>query len=253
MVIKVLQGYARGATTLAVSTLCFALPAAAQRQALPRDDIVYEASIVDLQRAMTRGSTTSVALVDAYLARVAAYDKQGPALNAVIRLNPSARADAAALDAERRAGRVRGPLHGIPVIVKDNYGTRGMPTSAGTIAFASLEPDERWQLVERGEWIRVPAGKTIVRQGEPGYGFFGIGSGQLAVTRDGRGEATLGPGDHFGEVALLLDVARTATVHALTPVRLFRVDRQAFDELVRTAIARPAGAGPDAMIRIGEH
>jgi len=164
MVIKVLQGYARGATTLAVSTLCFALPAAAQRQALPRDDIVYEASIVDLQRAMTRGSTTSVALVDAYLARVAAYDKQGPALNAVIRLNPSARADAAALDAERRAGRVRGPLHGIPVIVKDNYGTRGMPTSAGTIAFASLEPDDAFQVKKLREAGAVILGKSNMHE-----------------------------------------------------------------------------------------
>ena len=63
---------------------------------------------------MTQGKVTSVALVDAYLARIAAYDHQGPALNAIIRLNPAARADAAALDAERKAGHVRGPLHGIP-------------------------------------------------------------------------------------------------------------------------------------------
>jgi Asp-tRNA(Asn)/Glu-tRNA(Gln) amidotransferase A subunit family amidase len=121
--------------------------AGAQRAAGPvRGDVVYEASISDLQRAMTRGATTSVALVDAYLARIAAYDKQGPALNAVIRINPSARADAAALDAERKAGHVRGPLHGIPVIVKDNYGTRGMPTSAGTIALATLEADDAFQV-----------------------------------------------------------------------------------------------------------
>src|SRR6476659_1494334 len=123
----------RRLTTIAVGALCVALPAAAQRAATSHDDAVYEASISDLQRAMARGTTTSVALVDAYLARIAAYDHSGPALNAVIRVNPSARADAAALDVERKAGHVRGPLHGIPIIVKDNYGTRGMPTSAGTI------------------------------------------------------------------------------------------------------------------------
>jgi Asp-tRNA(Asn)/Glu-tRNA(Gln) amidotransferase A subunit family amidase len=66
-------------------------------------------------------------LVDAYLARIRAYDHAGPSLNAIVRLNPNARSDAAALDAERKAGRVRGPLHGIPIILKDNYGTRDFP------------------------------------------------------------------------------------------------------------------------------
>src|SRR5690349_3952501 len=75
-------------------------------------DIVYEASIDQLQAAMTAGRVTSVALVDAYLARIAAYDQHGPALNALIRLNPRARSEAAALDAERKAGKVRGPMHG---------------------------------------------------------------------------------------------------------------------------------------------
>ena len=100
----------------------YAAPALAQQR-----DAVYEASITDLQAAMTSGRLTSVQLVDAYLARIAAYDTRGPMLNALIRLNPRARADAAALDAERKAGRVRGPLHGIPIILKDNYDTRRHP------------------------------------------------------------------------------------------------------------------------------
>ena len=101
---------------------------------------VTEASITDLQRAMTDGRVTSVQLVTAYLARIAAYDHAGPALNTMISLNPRARAEAAALDAERRAGRVRGPMHGIPIVVKDNFDTHDMPTTAGSIALAAHRP-----------------------------------------------------------------------------------------------------------------
>ena len=99
-----------------------------------------EKSITELQAAMAAGRTTSVALLNAYLARIAAYDHAGPALNTMIRLNPQARADAAAMDAERRAGRVRGPMHGIPIILKDNYDTQGLATSAGSLALASHIP-----------------------------------------------------------------------------------------------------------------
>lgn len=98
---------------------------------------VYEASVADLQAAMTSGKTTSVALVDAYLARIAAYDKKGPEINAMVRLNPNARAEARRLDDERRQGRVRGPLHGIPIILKDNFDTADMPTTGGSLALAN--------------------------------------------------------------------------------------------------------------------
>jgi Asp-tRNA(Asn)/Glu-tRNA(Gln) amidotransferase A subunit family amidase len=141
-------------------------PAFAQRAAaLRHDDIVYEASITELQRALAQGKVSSVALVDAYLARIAAYDHAGPALNAIVRLNPSARADAAALDAERKAGHVRGPLHGIPVILKDNYSTRGLVTSAGTIALASLEtPDDAFQVKKLREAGAVILGKSNMHE-----------------------------------------------------------------------------------------
>ncbi len=101
---------------------------------------VAELSLRDLQAAMTDGRVSSAGLVDAYLARIAAYDQQGPSLNALIRLNPRARAEALQRDAERKAGRVRGPLHGIPIVVKDNYDTGDMPTSAGSLALASSQP-----------------------------------------------------------------------------------------------------------------
>ncbi len=134
-----------GASRLAIIALLLgASPALAQRT---RTDVVYEASIPELQAAMAAGRTTAVALVDAYLARIAAYDHRGPSLNAIIRINPLARANAAALDAERKAGTVRGPLHGIPVILKDNYATRDMPTSGGSIALADLQtPDDAFQV-----------------------------------------------------------------------------------------------------------
>ena len=101
---------------------------------------VFEATIPQLQAALARGDITAVQLVDAYLARIEAYDQQGPALNTMIRLNPRARNEAAALDAERRARGPRGPLHGIPVILKDNFDTADLPTSGGSIALATAVP-----------------------------------------------------------------------------------------------------------------
>src|SRR5687768_7420241 len=84
---------------------------------------VTEKSISDLLSAMASGRTTSAELTQAYIDRIAAYDQAGPALNSVIYINPNALRDARALDAQRAAGRTRGPLHGIPVLLKDNYDT----------------------------------------------------------------------------------------------------------------------------------
>src|SRR3954467_4429007 len=80
------------------------------------------ATIVDLNAAFKAG-LTSEKLTEAYLARIAAYDKQGPTINSVITLNPNAVAEAKALDAERKAGKIRGPLHGIAIVLKDNIDT----------------------------------------------------------------------------------------------------------------------------------
>ena len=124
----------------------FAAPLGAQPVPPPAFEVV-EATIPELQAAMAAGRVTAVELVDAYLARIAAYDTAGPALNAIIRVNPEARAEAERLDRERAAGRVRGPLHGIPIILKDNFDVAGLPTSGASIALAGLvPPDDAFQV-----------------------------------------------------------------------------------------------------------
>ena len=89
---------------------------------------------------MAEGRTSSKALVQAYLNRIEAFDHRGPSLNALITLNPNALREAEALDRERAAKGPRGPLHGIPVIVKDNYSTADMQTTAGTMALLGFVP-----------------------------------------------------------------------------------------------------------------
>lgn len=100
--------------------------------------ILEELTISDMQALMVAGDLTAVSLTEGYLARIDAIDRTGPTLNAVIELNPDALAIAAQLDAERAAGDVRGPLHGIPILLKDNIDTGDrMATSAGSLALAN--------------------------------------------------------------------------------------------------------------------
>ena len=98
------------------------------------------ASIADLQAAFENGTLTAERLVGLYLARIQAYDKAGPVINSVISINQEALAEARALDAERKAGRVRGPLHGIPFSLKDNINTRDLPTTAGSCLLRGSMP-----------------------------------------------------------------------------------------------------------------
>jgi len=96
-----------------------------------------ELTIDDLQSRMQAGSDTSASLTRQYIDRIGAIDQRGPAINAVIEINPDALAIASQLDAERKAGKTRGPLHGIPVLIKDNIDTADkMHTSAGSLALA---------------------------------------------------------------------------------------------------------------------
>ncbi len=117
----------------ALALLCAATPAAAApaRKAYA----VEEKTIAQLQADMTSGRTSAEAITRAYLARIAKMDRSGPGLHAVIAINPDALKQARALDAERRAGHVRGPLHGIPILIKDNIESADpVPTTAGSLA-----------------------------------------------------------------------------------------------------------------------
>jgi len=107
------------------------------------------ATIADLNAAFDAGTLTSEQLVGLYLARIEAFDQQGPALNTVLWLNDNALQTARALDAERRSRGPRSPLHGIPVVLKDNVDTSDMPTTAGSVLLAgSIPPDDAF-LVQR--------------------------------------------------------------------------------------------------------
>ena len=127
-------------TPRAILTLLAAVPlitACSAPNTPPADFTVVESSILDLQAMMDAGEISSRDLVMAYLTRIALYEDQ---LNAAVSVNPNALAEAEALDAERAAGSVRGPLHGIPVALKDNIQTTHLPTTGGALAFADYVP-----------------------------------------------------------------------------------------------------------------
>jgi amidase len=104
---------------------------------------VVEATIPELRQAMDAKRLTAEQLVRLYRARIDAYDKTGPAVNAFLYVNPKAEEEARRLDAARGKGKARGPLYGIPVLLKDNIDVAGMPTTAGSVALAgSIPPDD---------------------------------------------------------------------------------------------------------------
>jgi Asp-tRNA(Asn)/Glu-tRNA(Gln) amidotransferase A subunit family amidase len=117
---------------------CAGRSVAAAQDRVPYE--VFEKSISELLAAMRDGQVSSEQLVELYLQRIRAYDQDGPRLNAVLAINPQAARDARALDRERQRRGPRGPLHGIPVLLKDNFETKDLPTTGGSLAFAGLTP-----------------------------------------------------------------------------------------------------------------
>jgi amidase len=136
------------------------------------------ATIVDLQAAMQSGALSSEKITQRYLARIAAYDQQGPTLNTVITLNPRALDEARALDAERKAGKIRSAIHGVPIVLKDNIDTFDLPTTAGSqVLIGSIAPDDAF-VTKR---LRA-AGAVIIAK--VNLSEFAAGGGSVSGARD---------------------------------------------------------------------
>ena len=131
------------------AVLLFTAAAAAQPPARPPFEL-EEATIADLQQRMQSGRATARSLAEQYLARIEAIDRNGPTLRSVLELNPEALAIADELDAERKSRGPRGPLHGVPILLKDNIATADrMMTTAGSLALAGVKPPKDAFLVDR--------------------------------------------------------------------------------------------------------
>ncbi len=130
-----------------LAALAFACSVASAARAADFD--LATASLADIEAAFAARALTSEKLVQLYLARIEAYDKRGPKINAVIHLNPAALAEARVLDAERAAGKSRGALHGIPVVVKDLLDVAGLPTTGGFKPFGDPIPARDSAVVAR--------------------------------------------------------------------------------------------------------
>jgi putative peptide zinc metalloprotease protein len=158
------------------------------------------------------------------------------------------------LEAARRTATVRAATRGevytldkgsferllAPRAIVPGYATTWQQTAelAALPPFSHLGPDELHLLAGRGSWLHVGPGEVLMTQGEPGDAFYVIESGQLEVTQDGVSVRTCGPGEHVGEIALLLDTPRTATVRTTTPAHLYRLDRDGFTTFVAAGFHR---------------
>ncbi len=125
----------------------------------------FEKTIHEMQAAMESVDTSTRDLVQQYLDRIEAFDRGGPKINSMIYVNPQALAEADVLDRERAAGRMRGPLHGIPVVLKDNYDTFDMPTTASLMALKGhVPPDDSYQVRKLREAGAVFIGKANMHE-----------------------------------------------------------------------------------------
>ena len=163
--------------------------ARAKRMAESRAFELDEITIGELQDGMKSGKFTARSLVAKYLARIEEIDKRGPAINSIIEINPDAAAIAEALDTERKEKGARGPLHGIPVLIKDNIGTADrMMTTAGSLAMIGAKPAKDAFVVQRlRESGAVILGKTNLSE------WANIRSNHSTSGWSGRGGLTKNP------------------------------------------------------------
>src|SRR5216683_1788444 len=148
-----------------------------------------EASVIDLQEGLDSGKLTARSLTERYLARIEAIDKKGPAINSVIEVNPDALTIADALDKERKDKGARGPLHGIPILIKDNIDTADkMATTAGSLALVGSKPPKDSTVAQRlRDAGAVILGKTNLSE------WANIRSGHSTSGWSGRGGQTRNP------------------------------------------------------------
>ena len=153
-----------------------------------------EATIADINAAFDAGGLTSEQLTQLYLNRIEAYDNSGPNINSIITINPNALETAAALDRERQTEGARSPLHGIPIILKDNYDTFDVPTTAGSVVLeGSIPPDDAFLVQQFRDAGAVILGKTNLDEwahgGAPGGGYSSQGGQTLNPYNLNRGPA----------------------------------------------------------------
>jgi amidase len=154
---------------------------------------IVETTIDDIHAAFKSGKLTARGLVQAYLDRIAAYDKQGPSINSIITLNDRALEDADRLDAAYRASGLTGPLHGIPILVKDEIDTAGMPTTLGTQVFKDYRPPrDAFPIEKLRKAGAIILGKTTLSEYAAGdtYGsMFGITRNPYDLERTAGGSS----------------------------------------------------------------
>ncbi|MFC7687569.1 amidase family protein [Ureibacillus sp. GCM10028918] len=137
----------------------------------------FEKSISEISDALNNNQITSEQLVEYYLERIEAYDKQGPAINSIITINDQAIELAKQLDEERQGNGPRGILHGIPIVVKDNIDVKGMPTSAGSVALKNAFPkDDAFVIQKLREEGAIILAKTNMSELAASYGRLGYSS-----------------------------------------------------------------------------
>ena len=140
---------------------------------------IEEATISEMSAAMEEGKLTSEELVRFYLNRIEQFDQQGPKINSIIALNKQAIETAKQLDQERAEGKIRGALHGIPIVLKDNYDTVDMPTTAGSLSLeGSMAPDDAFQTAKLREEGAVIIGKANLHEFAFGFNTYSSLGGQ---------------------------------------------------------------------------
>jgi len=191
---------------------------------------VVEATIADIHSAYKAGELTSRQLVQMYLDRIEAYDKKGPAINAIITVNPKALEDAERLDGAFKASGFVGPLHGIPIIIKDQVDAKGMPTTLCSVLFKDYYPDRDAFVVEKlrkaGAIILAKATLGEMGGGDTHGSLFGSTRNPYALDRTVGGSSG-GPGasvaTNFATLAVgqegFASIRRPATWNSIAGMR----------------------------------